>query len=328
MTLHLPLRTPRRILAAALGLSLAVGLTACGSDDDDPDSSSTDVPAASEGYYPHTQKTSLGETSIKTQPERIIALSPPVADAMLALGVTPTVVATDPAKVDTIAPWIADDIRNISDADISVNMELNVEKLASLDPDLIIGMNPVFKGDDDLWKTVNSIAPTIIPETSDTAVPWETTLRTTAEALGLQNKAEEVIDEVKGKYKSAASDIPSGTTYNYALFEEGGFAFGNGSAFEMFGLTPSTSQVDTQVGVKLSAENTDQLTGDLLVVWAVNDDDRIALDQMPAFQALPAVKSGNVYYTSHSDATAIAAAGPNSLLWLLERITPTIEKLK
>ncbi|MGO2874291.1 hypothetical protein [Corynebacterium variabile] len=32
MTLHLSRRTPRRILAAALGLSLAVGLAACSSD--------------------------------------------------------------------------------------------------------------------------------------------------------------------------------------------------------------------------------------------------------------------------------------------------------
>lgn len=325
-----------RLLAATLGVALTVSLAACGDDDSDNDATtgasssgaSSDSATADEGYYPHTQTTAHGDTTIEAQPERVVALSPTTADEMLALGVTPTVVATDPAKLDTNAPWIADDIRDISEADIYANAEVNVEKIADLDPDLVIGTSYQFK-DKSVWEKVSAIAPTAIPESSDTNVGWEASLRTTAEALGLQDKAEEVITELKQKYKDAAGDVPSGKTYNFTGYsKENNFFSGNGSVFQMFGLTPAASQDDTQNKDALSVENTDQLTGDLLAVWPVTAEDRTALDQISAFKDLPAVKNGTVYYVTEEDANAINAAGPNSLRWFLDRIAPTVQKLK
>lgn len=323
------------LLAATVGVALTVSLAACGDDDSDNDATtgasssgtSSDSATAVEGYYPHTQTTAHGDTTIEAQPEKIVALAPGVADAMLALGVTPTVVATDPAKLGTTAPWIADDIRDISQADLYANEEVNVEKIADLDPDLVIGTSYQFR-DKSVWEKVNAIVPTAIPESGDTNVGWETSLRTTAEALGLQDKAEEVITDLKGEYKDAAGDVPSGKTYNFTGYsKENNFFPGNGSVFQMFGLTPAASQDDTQNGDSLSVENTDQLTGDLLAVWPVTAEDRTALDQISAFKDLPAVKNDTAYYVTKEDAHAINGGGPNSLRWFLDRITPTIEKL-
>jgi iron complex transport system substrate-binding protein len=48
----------------------------------------------------------------------------------------------------------------------------------------------------------------------------------------------------------------------------------------------------------------------------------------PIFQSLPAAKSGDVYYANNADANAINNGGILSLHWFLDRITPTIKKLK
>ena len=326
-----------RLLAATLGVALTVSLAACGDDDSDNDattgasssSASSDSATAAEGYYPHTQTTTHGDTTIEAQPEKIVALTPTAADELLALGITPTAVATDPATLDVTAPWIADDIRDISDASlVSPSQEINVEGLANLDADLMIGASYQFK-DKAVWEKVNAVAPTVIPENSDYHVGWEASLRTTAEAVGLEDKAEEIIGELKDEDSVAAGDVPAGKTYNFTGYGEGmDFFSGNGSVFQLFGLTPSETQDDTQTKDAISVENTDQLVGDLLAVWPQTDADRKALDENSAFQKLPAVENGTVYYVDQSDAFAINAAGPNSLRWFLDRITPTIEKLK
>lgn len=321
-----------RLLAATVGVALTVSLAACGDDSPDSDATtgaSTGTPSDSaptaEGHYPHTQTTAHGDTTIDAQPGKIVALTPTAADELLALGITPAAVATDPATLDVTAPWIADDIRDISDASlVSQGQEINAEKLADLDPDLVIGGTYQFK-DKEVWDKVNAIAPTVIPEKLDANVGWEASLRTTAEAVGLQDRAEEIIGEIRDEYRDAAGDVPSGKTYNFTGYgKELNFFSGNGSVFQMFGLTPSA----TQDGDAISVENTDRLIGDLLAVWPQTESDRKALDDSPAFQKLPAVQNGTVYYVDQSDAYAVNAAGPHSLRWFLDRIVPTVQKLK
>lgn len=144
----------------------------------------------------------------------------------------------------------------------------------------------------------------------------------------MDDKAEEIISDVKGEYKNAGGDVAAEKTYNFTGYTEKlDFFSGNGSVFQLFGLSPSDSQDDSQTRSALSVENTDELTGDLLAVWPQTDTDRTALDDNQAFQQLPAVKNGTVYYADTRDANAINAAGPHSLRWFLDRITPTIEKL-
>ncbi|OLT54102.1 hypothetical protein BJF89_17350 [Corynebacterium sp. CNJ-954] len=323
------IRKTSRLVAAIIGISLTTTLVACGSgtDDDDHAAGTSGTPAASD-YYPHTQTTAYGDTTIEAQPERIVALTTTAADELLALGITPAAVGTDPDQLDTTAPWIADDIRDTSDADLVANArDINVESVANTEPDLLIGAPWQF-GDASVWERVNAIAPTIIPESSDTNVGWEASLRTTAEAVGMEDKAEEIISDVKGEYKNAGGDVAAEKTYNFTGYtEELGFFSGNGSVFQLFGLSPSDSQDDSQTKSALSVENTDQLTGDLLAVYPQAEADRKALDSNQAFQQLPAVKNGTVYYADAQDAYAINTAGPHSLRWFLDRITPTIEKL-
>lgn len=321
------IRKTSRLVAAIVGISLTMTLVACGSDADDDDHVA--ATHANSDYYPHTQTTAFGDATIEAQPKRVLALTPTAADELLALGITPIAVGTDPDQLDVTAPWIADDIRDLSDADLVANArDVNAENVANTEPDLIIGAPWQFS-DASVWERINSIAPTIIPATADAAnVGWEASLRTTAEAVGMEDKADDIITEVKTEYKGAAGDVPAGKTYNFTGYSESmDFFSGNGSVFQLFGLSPSDSQDDSQTRSALSVENTDQLTGDLLAIWPQTDTDRRALDDNQAFQQLPAVENDAVYYADTQDANAINAAGPHSLRWFLDRITPTVKKL-
>lgn len=336
MTLHLSRRAPRRVLTAALGLSLAVGLAACSSDDDSGNSASgtssastgsTDSTTAPEGYYPHTQATLYGNVDIKNAPERIIAMTPSIADQMLALGVTPTAVAYDPKKIDSDYPWISDKIKDISNGSLLPNNEVNIEEIAKLEPDLIIGEKWIFK-DKGTWEKAESTAPTIIPDSSAGNVGWEQSLKTTAAALGLQQKADEVIGSLKSDYEKVGSEIHTGKTYNFIAYNGEKFWPGNGSVFKMFNIEPEKSQDDAQGAGQFSMENMKDLQSDLLIVWPTSDESKRKLQNEPIFQSLPAAKSGDVYYANNADANAINNGGILSLHWFLDRITPTIKKLK
>lgn len=113
----------------------------------------------------------------------------------------------------------------------------------------------------------------------------------------MDDKAEEIISDVKGEYKNTGGDVAAEKTYNFTGYTEKlGFFSGNGSVFQLFGKSPSDSQDDSQTKSALSVENTDQLTGDLLAVYPQAEADCKALDSNQAFQQLPAVKNGTVYY--------------------------------
>lgn len=329
MTLNLSRRTPRRILAAALGLSLAVGLAACSNDDSDS-SAATDsttsendssVPA---GYYPHTQKTSRGDITIESQPTRVVALTANIADEMLSLGVTPVAVATTPEQLDTYYPWVADELRDLADPNLIKSNDVNIEAVAEHNPDLVIGQSAHFTDDAD-WDKIQSVTTTIVPESSAANAGWEKSLETTAAALGLKEKAEGIITDIKDSY-SRTGVSSKGKTYNFLSFWNNSFGFPNGTPFELFGLVPAENQ-GAMVGKKLSRENMDQIQSDFLVIYLEDEKTRDDLRNDPAFQNIPAVKKGNYEFVGTVVTTALGG-GVSALYWLLDRISPIVEKLK
>ncbi|MCI1256955.1 MAG: hypothetical protein LKG15_09775 [Corynebacterium provencense] len=77
----------------------------------------------------------------------------------------------------------------------------------------------------------------------------------------------------------------------------------------------------------LSTENAQGADADLIVIWATGDDGPEILENTPAFANLPAVKKGNLLFTTPPIKYAFDRPGILSLQWFLGEITPTIEKL-
>lgn len=70
--------------------------------------------------------------------------------------------------------------------------ELNFEKIASLRPDLILGMTSVMSGGD--YEKLAKIAPTVADSKKypDFSTPWQELARTAGQALGEADRAEKL----------------------------------------------------------------------------------------------------------------------------------------
>lgn len=313
--------------AIALGLVAvaAIALSACGSSDADESAETT----GAAGAYPLTIATCHGDVTIDGRPERIVALSPTSADEALSLGAEPAAVAADPATLEETYPWIVDEIAAISDATLSAPTgELNLEAIAATRPDLILAQ-PWQVADKAVFDRLNSIAPTVVPDSEALNVDWDERLRTTALALGATEDAEALIADIESEFGEVGASVPdiSSKTYQFVRADPDGFGFGNGSVLELFGLTPADNQDNTQNGPPLSKERTAELDADVLGVWPQTDERRIALTEDPLFSALPAVQKGTVFYPDLAMATAANTPAPMALRWVQAKLTPTIRAL-
>lgn len=136
------IRTAIAVVAAAL---LPLGLTACASDGGDKKESSA---ASKEITVTHAQ----GETKVKTNPEKVVVLDFGVLDTLDALGVDSVVGLPKQALPKFLSEYGGDKY-----TDIGTMQEPDMEKIAELDPDLIlIGGRTAEK-----YAELNALAPTL-----------------------------------------------------------------------------------------------------------------------------------------------------------------------
>lgn len=327
-----------RTAGLILATTVAVSLAACSSDDSDDaadttatsgttasdSASSTGSATAETASYPLTVSTKYGDITLDSRPERVVALDYSAADDLVALGITPVGVATDPSKVESDMPWLASDIKDAANSDIAPMYEANVETVANLDPDLIVGGTYNAK-DKDAYDKLSAVAPTLIPDMAGKG-SWQDRLTATAAAFGATDKAGKLIAETEATYKAAGEKVPGigDKTVSYYQFTGEKFNPGGPEVFELFGMKPT---VGMQEKTRLSMENAQGADADLIVIWATGDDGPEILEKTPAFANLPAVKKGNLMFTTPQTKYAFDRPGILSLQWFLDEVTPTIEKL-
>ncbi|UTR16528.1 iron-siderophore ABC transporter substrate-binding protein [Salipaludibacillus sp. LMS25] len=174
-------------------LSLFV-ITACGNTND-----TTAEPEAEAEVTSYSVEHAMGSTEIPDTPERVVILTNEGTEALLALGVTP---------VGAVMSWDHDPwYEHIStDMDgvevVGDENEVNVEKIAELKPDLIIG-NKVRQ--EDLYNQLNEIAPTVFSE--DLAGDWKINFELYAQALNLVDEGQEVMADYDSKVEELKTTL-------------------------------------------------------------------------------------------------------------------------
>ena len=312
----------------AVGVSGALAvllITGCGTAQDPEEGPS----GSDSGTYPLTVETVHGEVTIEQAPERVVALGFAPAEELLALGVEPVSVAEDPDTLEQSVPWLAEEIAGTAEAGLLTgDGEPDIEAIAALSPDLIIAQTHQLP-DRAGFERLNTIAPTVLPDTDAVNADWDERLLKTAEALDRTDEAEELVAGIEAEFAEIGATVPDigDRTYQWVRADTDGYTFGNGALFELFGLRPADNQDNTQGSDPLSREHTADLDADLLAVWAPGEDERRRLDDDPLFQGLPAVEAGTVYHADLAFANAINSAGPLSLRWLAEELRPTVEEL-
>ncbi len=304
---------PARSLLALVALA-ALTLAGCGSDDaspaEDPGTSGT---AGSSGV---TIEHKFGSTVVPDSPERVVSLGYTEQDALVLFGVEPIAVryAFGPED-DVFFPW-ADEAAGDADPVILPREEINFEQIASLEPDLIMGITAGLSDVD--YRTLSAIAPTVVQpaEYVDYGTPWQVQTTVTGEVFGQEEKAAEIVAEVEAEFAAAAAAHPELEGATLALSGpsyEGQYPFNSSDDtrtrfFTDLGLVVP-AELDEIAGERfyggLSREQASLLDTDVLVWQSGSDAERAEIEADPVLAALPVVREGRSLFIEGDDYAAL-----------------------
>lgn len=332
-----PRPVSRRLLLGAT-LALTGLLAACG---DDLDGAAVTAPPSTEAA-PATEPAVSGDTvtidtpygqfDVPTSPVRPVVLEGRRdLETALALGWIPIAVGENGLDSEgQVAPFLDFDMTG---RDVVSPSEPNLEAIAALDPDVIIGRQNNL---DDFADELSQIAP-LVP--IDTDLPWRESL----EQVGALLHQETAVAAAVGEYDALlgavaerhAEAIGSATIAIVAYFAGDsqfvtstteGFFLQAQTLGELGGqyLPYLVDNADEWGDVYISLENTGELAAADAILLIAGDDDLAAIESEPLWQSLPAVQQGHVVVTdARTNQGSVYAA--TEALHLLDALYATLE---
>lgn len=148
-----------------------------------------------------------GEVTLDEPAKKVVVLEWTYAENLLALGMQPAGMADIAGYGDyvNIEPQLDDTV-----TDVGGRQEPNLEAIAALEPDLIIGVDFRHTA---MLEDLKSIAPTVIfnpypeDENIDLYEEMETTFNEMAKAVGKEAEAEEVLADLEAVYEEKSAEI-------------------------------------------------------------------------------------------------------------------------
>lgn len=274
--------------------ALLLGLAACGSAD------------AGQGAAPSSATASTrqvdtvnGPVTVPADPLRIVSIQPSATATLYDVGVSPVGVYDQGSEY--ISP------RYLTDWDaatkIGTNGQIDLEKVAALEPDLIIGLD--YEWNTKVYSQLSALAPTVIAPTTT----WQSTAQTVAEAVGradelttlqhqLADRSAQIKQTYAGQLAAHTWDILQGG-FDQGQFwlygpnsEVGTILAGAGVQF-----ATGSAQISDPGPKTLSYEQIDTLSDADVIGFYANFDgtpnnEGPALFAQTGFAALPAVQAG------------------------------------
>lgn len=160
-------------------------LGACGNGNLPDDSSSKTTTDSTSSSY--TVEHAMGTTDVEGTPERVVILTNEGTEALLAMGVKPI----GAVQSWTGDPWydhIKDQMEGVKV--VGTEHEPNLEEIASLEPDLIIGNK---MRQENIYEQLSAIAPTVFSDVL--RGDWKENFKLYAKALNKETEGNEVIAE-------------------------------------------------------------------------------------------------------------------------------------
>ncbi len=329
-----------------MAVGVAITLTACAgqSDDEAPrETGASDSGTSGSGAFPVTIDHVYGETVIPQEPTRVITLGLSDQDPLLALGVKP--IAVSPWWGDykyATWPWAQDELGDATPVVLNqgVRDEANppIEEIASLEPDLIISL---YNGTTaEQYEQLSQIAPVVVPdeEYANFAITWQEATRATGEALGREDEALALVDELEQAFATAANEHPEFTGKTAIVaerFEAGETIVRTGNDvrakfFEQLGFTIPTEIAGIEPNEYGELYVPDELVTEIsqdLLVWNVGfaPDARATVEGLPLYDRLPVVADGRVLWVEDSVVSGAFSWGTVlSLQYALDELLPQI----
>lgn len=273
-----------------------------------------------------------GTAHIPERPQKIVSLSFIGHDFLLALGVVPHALrrwyGTDPYGVWV---WGHDALGDAQP--IVMQGQIDIEKIAQMKPDLIIGQWSGMTGHD--YALLSQIAPTIAPraEHGDYGTPWQDMLRTAGLATGHAQKAQDIITRLEGRFARIRADHPdwAGKTAVMVWIGQTG-AYTNrdirGRFLEDLSLrvpqAVNDRGTDKNFYTLIPAEDLSPIDADALI-WIDAGGALPGLARKPLRRTMRAYREGREIYADPLLSAALSHSSPLSLDYALDRLEPLLD---
>lgn len=302
-----------------VGIVVTMTVSACGDDLVKRHNASTAYPPA---MSCRVVRHAMGETCVPENPHRIVVLSGHAADAMFSLGLKPV------GAISNISTSWAGEMQDV--VEIGQSGQVNLERILTLKPDLILGSKWDAK-DYDLFK---AIAPTVLDNTSH----WQDTFTLYAEALGKTQQAEQLmnayqkqVQKLRERLQGKQQEIKISLVRIYSdnrigLYLKNSFA---GTILNDIGLARPSLQNEGIVGkmpfqIVINKELIQAADGDAIFAWTFGATSQIAQSAKQAlwqiqtdllWLKLNAVQQEKVYVVG--DYWHVAST-PTQAMWVID----------
>ncbi|KOG71146.1 ABC transporter substrate-binding protein [Streptomyces antibioticus] len=311
--------------AVALAFAAALSLAACGSDSSmDGKGSSTSAQAGSGakdsksvakggkdfadaaaktaalgtdaklGQWPRTIRQAMGDTVIKAQPKRVVVLDVGELDNVVSLGIKPVGLATTEGSPE-LPSYLKKDAG--SPKSVGTVNSLNLEAIAALKPDLILGSQLRAAAQ---YDELSKIAPTVF--SIRPGFTWKQNYLLNAAALDKTAEAKVKLAAYETRAKELGTKLGADKpTVSMVRYMPDGVIrlYGNdsfiGTILKDVGIPRPKNQDIEDLAAEISAENIDQADADWIFTGVYGDPkatDKSKAQGNPLWKNLKAVKDG------------------------------------
>ncbi|QYM76248.1 iron-siderophore ABC transporter substrate-binding protein [Leucobacter luti] len=301
--------------------------------------------------FPVTITHALGETTIESEPQRVVTLGWAAEDAVVALGVVPVAVPSYGwgADEDGYLPWFRDAVEDMGaplpetlDAE-ERSGEVNFEQILGLAPDVILAPFSGISSED--YQRLAQIAPTVAYAEQPWASNWQDLTHTVGVALGRTEQAEKLLESTEKLFAKHAAEHPEfdGVRLAYGM----GLTDGSTDLTFYFPADPRVEFVEAlgfrtpqsildfaerstlgssdSVSVELLNEYDDV---DVFLAWAGNEEDAQRTVGNPVVRLWGPVADGkDLVLTEPSLVWATSSPTALNIPWALDTLVPELAEL-
>ncbi|MGM0902693.1 MAG: ABC transporter substrate-binding protein [Bacillota bacterium] len=276
-------------------------LAACGANNDQSDK--TEEPQANQGEETtsYTVENAMEPVTLEKTPEKVVILTNEGTEALLKLGVTPV----GAVQSWTGDPWydhIASDMEGVEV--VGVESQVNVEAVAALQPDLIIGNK---MRHEDIYEQLKAIAPTVYAETL--RGNWKENFELYAKAVNKEEEGNQILADYDERIEGLKTELGEELNKEVSMvrFMAGDVRIYHKDSFsgvilEQIGFArPESQNVDDFAEKSVTKERIPAMDGDVLFyfTYEVGDGEATELEKEwiedPLFKNLEVAKNGQVY---------------------------------
>lgn len=158
------------------------------------------------------------KVTVPAHPTRVVALSEPTLDALVALGVKP-VGAVNGRGQSTVPAYLAAKLKGVPN--VGNIAQPNYEAIAKVKPDLILVDGTSINNNADALAALRHIAPTVY--TGYAGGPWKLNFSITADALNRKTEADKVVADYRAKVAAAKQKLTgyAGSTFSIVRWQGG-----------------------------------------------------------------------------------------------------------